>query len=47
LARADTMPLDDLRMMGRNTAALACDYSTENWDRIVMECFFVVAPSAG
>jgi glycosyltransferase involved in cell wall biosynthesis len=44
LERVATMPTDDLRMMGRNAAALAREYSAENCARIVLECLSVAAP---
>ena len=41
------MPLDDLRVMGKNAAALARSYSAENCAKLVRKCIDAVAPSAG
>ena len=47
LEEVAAMPLNDLRVMGKNAAALARNYSPENCARIVMECLSATVPSAG
>lgn len=46
LEKVAAMPVDDLRTMGKNAAALAREYSPENCASIVMECLSQVAPHA-
>jgi glycosyltransferase involved in cell wall biosynthesis len=47
LENVAAMPLDDLRAMGRNAAALSAQYSPENCAKIVMECASAVLLGAG
>jgi glycosyltransferase involved in cell wall biosynthesis len=47
LEKIAAMPLDDLRTMGKNAAAVAREYSADNCAKIVMDCVFAMVPSAG